>query len=132
MALSILVVDDEPALAEALSELLRTNGHEVVAATTPGQALAAAARTPFHLVIADLAMPRTAGDELLQLMRSRGQQPFWFALMSAMPTDVIAHRLEEADRFLSKPVRLQALTLVCDDCQAALDARPPRPDADSN
>jgi two-component system NtrC family sensor kinase len=53
----ILVVDDESALAQMLSEALERDGHEVITAGDGGEALQRLAEGPFDLVISDVKMP---------------------------------------------------------------------------
>ena len=59
----LLIVDDDPDLREALSELLAAEGYEAVAVRDPEEALAILDEHLFHLVVADaFATPR--GDPL--------------------------------------------------------------------
>lgn len=63
--LSILAVDDEPSGLEALSRLLRLNGHHVVTAGTVADALLLARYFKFDLLISDLDLPDGTRMELL-------------------------------------------------------------------
>ena len=59
----ILVVDDEPAIAHTLRELLSPQ-HEVVSATSGREALEKLAGDDFDVVFCDLMMPAMSGTEL--------------------------------------------------------------------
>jgi DNA-binding NtrC family response regulator len=62
---NILVVDDEPSVADALSLILVERGHRVAAAQTGAQAVALLGERPFQLVFTDLRLPDLSGLELL-------------------------------------------------------------------
>jgi len=66
---SILVVDDEPDLRDALEFLLRREGYSVTQASSAAQALAEIQRSPFDLVISDILMPEMHGIELLKRIK---------------------------------------------------------------
>jgi acetyl-CoA synthetase len=62
----VLIVDDEPSVAESTAELLRTWGLEVDLASGPEEALSMLGSDPgaYDLVIADQTMPRMSGLQL--------------------------------------------------------------------
>jgi len=61
---SILVVDDEPDVAELLAETLSIDGHRVETATSGAAALERLLDRPFDLVFSDMKMPGMSGAEL--------------------------------------------------------------------
>lgn len=69
----VLVVDDEPELAELLRELLEGAGYAVRTAASGAEALALAQQQAFDLVVNDLRMPGTDGLALWQALQR--QQP---------------------------------------------------------
>jgi CheY-like chemotaxis protein len=79
---TVLIVDDEPAIVDLLSQLLEDEGYRVVSA---GDGLAAwetvRKRRP-DLVIADVMMPRMDGFALVDRL-SDGGEPVPVILMSA-------------------------------------------------
>jgi two-component system response regulator HydG len=66
---TILVVDDEPELCNALSKLLRRNGYDVLTAGDGEAALEILRAQEVHLVLTDLLMPRMGGLDLLKAAR---------------------------------------------------------------
>jgi CheY-like chemotaxis protein len=69
---SILVVDDEPAVAAVLADILRDDGHRVETAVDGSEALAKMACSPYDLVFSDLQMPNLDGPGLYaEVMRRR-------------------------------------------------------------
>jgi nitrogen-specific signal transduction histidine kinase/CheY-like chemotaxis protein len=65
----VLVVDDEPPIANTLRELLAPE-HEVIAATTAREAFEAIERSDFDVVFCDLIMPGAGGIDLYERLRS--------------------------------------------------------------
>jgi CheY-like chemotaxis protein len=107
---TILVVDDEFAMVEALSALLEDEGYHVVTAANGEEALAflRAGSLP-DLVLLDVMMPRLDGRDVLRRMQEDPElRALPVILMSAA-----AHPLEEARLgsavFLHKPFDLSAL-----------------------
>ncbi|HVR61059.1 MAG TPA: sigma-54 dependent transcriptional regulator [Polyangia bacterium] len=68
----ILLVDDDPSVLFALSEVLASHGHDVVTASSGAEGLARFdGEAPFDLLVTDLAMPGMNGLELLEKVRGR-------------------------------------------------------------
>ena len=87
----ILLVDDEPAIAEVAEYALREHGFEVRLAADGDTALELFRREPPDLVLLDLNLPGLGGLELLQRMR---------ALRPAQAVIMVTSRVQEADRVL--------------------------------
>jgi two-component system response regulator MprA len=103
-----LVVDDDPAIAEILAEVLDEAGYRVRRAYDGRQALEEIARDPPDLIVTDVMMPRIDGLTLTRRLRDRGDQTP-IVLMSAVFADVDLPGV----RFLPKPFDLdRALHLV--------------------
>lgn len=65
----ILVVDDNPGLAEAWSFVLEDAGYEVAIASTGAAALAAASRRPYNVAVLDLQLPDMSGLDVFTALR---------------------------------------------------------------
>ena len=64
---TILVVDDQPAVAEAVARALRRSGHDVLTAFRGVDALATLVSNPaIEVMVTDLAMPGMSGMELAE------------------------------------------------------------------
>ena len=61
----ILIVDDEPLVAETLTLVFRRNGFDAVKANDADQALVLARHTPPDLVLCDIDMPGRDGISLM-------------------------------------------------------------------
>ena len=62
----VLIVDDEINIRRVLAAMLKREGYEVTTAADGEQALAVLHKTPVHVVVTDLVMPRVDGMELLR------------------------------------------------------------------
>jgi CheY-like chemotaxis protein len=114
----ILVVDDNAALRENLSELLEAEGYAVSTAADGHAALAAlAADPPPAVVLLDLLMPVMSGREIAERIRA---EPRLAGVRVLLTTGHPSRALREgvaADGFLAKPFGvkelLDAIARVC-------------------
>jgi len=108
--LKILVVDDEPMVCEAIRMLLSFDGHEVVPASSGGEALALFEQGGFDVVITDYHMPKMKGDELAVALKARRPgQPVVMITAYAEMLKASAGALAGVDQLLSKPFQLVEL-----------------------
>ena len=108
----VLIVEDESAIAEALSFLMSREGLEPFVARDGDLALKATQTAKLDLIILDLMLPRVSGTDLLRLIRAQ-------ALNQDTPILVLTARGQEndADRvmalgataFMTKPFANAAL-----------------------
>ena len=68
---SILVVDDDPDVAEAIQAILERSGFQVVVANGAEAGLEALQRHEFEIVVTDLIMPKVNGLELIRKLRAQ-------------------------------------------------------------
>ena len=69
-AQTVLVVDDEANILEALQKVLSKEGFEVLTAGNGRQALEVLRKQPIHVMITDLRMPGMTGDDLLKAAKA--------------------------------------------------------------
>jgi len=69
-AFRILIVDDEPAVAQALRDYLADDGHDVEVALSGAEAVERVARQRADLVLLDITMPGMGGLEVLQRIKA--------------------------------------------------------------
>ncbi len=74
MSISILVVDDEPALINIISILLTDEGYVVHIARDGFEAWQKIQQAPPDVLITDIRMPRLNGHGLIQLVRLNGHR----------------------------------------------------------
>ena len=74
----ILIVEDEPGIADTLAYALGTEGFEPLCCATGEAALQSLARRAPALVILDVGLPDLSGFELFKLIRARSDVPVVF------------------------------------------------------
>ena len=67
---TVLVVDDEASIVDAVSRVLTKEGLDVVTAASGREALDILRRTPVEVMITDLRMPGMGGDDLLKAVKA--------------------------------------------------------------
>ena len=106
----ILVVDDEPAVREAIERALRFEGYEVALAADGHEALERIDQRPADVVVLDLLMPRVDGLEMCRRMRHQGDRT---PVLMLTARDAVADRVTGldagADDYLVKPFALDEL-----------------------
>ncbi len=109
----ILVVDDEPAVAQVIELMLRFEGHEVEIVTSGADALTALEYSAFDVIVLDYAMPDMNGDELADLIkRSRPKQIIIMLSALADTLQDSEQKIRAVDAFVSKPFLLEDLRAV--------------------
>ena len=115
---SILVIDDEGSVREAIRLILEPRGHRIHAVAEGGTGVMYVASTPVDLVITDMLMPGHEGIETIRdLRRHSGDLPI-LAISGGGSTgfrDALdAARLFGANATLPKPFDMQALVAKVD------------------
>lgn len=101
----ILVVDDDSAIGELLSDVLSAHVFDVLVCQTGSDALAVAARrADISLVLLDMILPDTNGLLVLQqLQRSRPDLPVVMLTDLGSESDVVVGLEMGADDYIAKP-----------------------------
>lgn len=106
---TILLVDDEPTLIEALGYNLGKEGYRVVTAMDGVQALEQAQICNPDLVILDLMLPRMDGLEVCRAVRRESTVPIIILTAKDSEVDTVLGLELGADDYLVKPFRLREL-----------------------
>jgi DNA-binding NtrC family response regulator len=108
----ILVVDDEPDMAESTELTLERAGHEVVVANEGAKALELVTSEQPELVVTDLRMPGLDGLELIQELRSRNLEMPVIVLTGYASVDSAVEAMRKgAVDYLAKPFVPEELLL---------------------
>jgi two-component system response regulator MprA len=106
----ILVVDDEPAVQNALSRALTLERYAVAQAADGRQALDQLAAAAYELVILDVSMPHVDGLEVCRRLRDGGDRtPVLMLTAREQVDDRVAGLDAGADDYLVKPFALREL-----------------------
>ncbi|HZM33862.1 MAG TPA: response regulator transcription factor [Burkholderiales bacterium] len=109
----LLIVEDDAPLASGLSRILEAEGHAVDVASRGEQAVLAASRERFDLVILDIGLPQMDGFEVLRRLRAaRSDSRVPVLVLTAR--DAVDDRVRGldlgADDYMVKPFAMPELT----------------------
>lgn len=104
MPIKILAIDDDPAMTDLLSLLLKTNKLNAITANNGPDGIALVKTASPDLVLLDMMMPRMDGWEVCKRIREFSNVPI--VVLSALNNpDMVANALDAgADDYLIKPV----------------------------
>ena len=105
----ILVVDDEPNIADLLSVALRFEGYDVMSAGTGSDAIEMARTYRPNLVMLDVMLPDFDGNEVSRRLRQQGDQvPIVFLTARNAVQDKV-EGLALGDDYVTKPFSIEEL-----------------------
>lgn len=105
----ILIVDDEVMMTELLSDHLRDNGYETLAANSAAEALRLLPENP-SLIILDINMPGMDGLTLCKNIRDHISCPILFVTARITEQDKINGLQYGGDDYITKPFSLKELS----------------------
>jgi DNA-binding NtrC family response regulator len=113
---SILLVDDEPKIRQALAQALRHEGHDVNATGSPREALRLVGERPFDLLVVDNLMPELSGLEMIrEVIGATGTaerpQILMMTAHATVPSAIEAMKLGALD-YLQKPFEIDEFLVV--------------------
>lgn len=102
---SVLLVDDEEDIRNALSRCLRREGYELIGASSGPEALGILGQRPVDIIISDQMMPEMCGLDLIKAVRDLYPQIIRIILTGYADFDTVKAAINEAEiyRFLTKP-----------------------------
>jgi sigma-B regulation protein RsbU (phosphoserine phosphatase) len=110
--LQILLVDDDPAVLNVLSALLRRQGYQVLQAADGEAAWSILQSRKVNLVISDWLMPKVTGIDLCRRIRSQEFGRYIYVILctsKGAKADLIEGMDAGADDFLVKPIGKEEL-----------------------
>jgi len=99
----ILVVDDEPRIAEICRDYLERAGFKVMVAVNGADALALARTKQPDLVVLDLGLPKMDGLDVTRALRKRSNVPIIMLTARVEESDKLIGLELGADDYLTKP-----------------------------
>jgi two-component system, OmpR family, response regulator ResD len=123
---SVLVVDDEPTIAEVVSRYLERAGYRTRVAADGAQALELVARQRPDLIVLDLMLPGIDGLEVMRRLRQPDRERIGLILLTAKGEEsdrVIGLRLG-ADDYVVKPFSPAELVARVDAVLRRVDTAP--------
>jgi two-component system response regulator RegX3 len=105
----ILVVDDEPAIVDAVAYALEGEGYEVDSRADGEAALTAALDEGFDLVVLDLMLPKLSGTEVCRRLRAESDIPIVMLTAKDAEVDRVLGLEIGADDYVTKPFSIAEL-----------------------
>ena len=109
MVRTVLVVDDEPTLREALAEALEQDGLRVITAADGRAALERFRAESPDLVLLDLMLPEVSGIEVCRILRRESAVPIIMLTAKDGEIDKVVRLELGADDYVTKPFSLRDL-----------------------
>lgn len=106
---TILVVDDEGKILEAVSSFLEAKGWRVITATTGLEALDKFDKNTIEFVVLDLMLPDLSGEEVCKRLRTRSRVPIIMLTAKSSEDDMLEGLQMGADDYITKPFSLKEL-----------------------
>ena len=104
---TILIVDDENMMREAVASYLEKQGYHVLQAETGTQALSLLEKETVSFVILDLMLPDISGEEICSRIRKQSRIPIIMLTAKTMEDDMLNGLNLGADDYISKPFSLR-------------------------
>ncbi|HEX2434212.1 MAG TPA: response regulator transcription factor [Gaiellaceae bacterium] len=105
----ILVVDDEPAIRDAVGYALRTEGFDVHVVADGEEAVDAALDSTYDVVVLDLMLPRMSGTEVCRRVRAESAVPIIMLTARGAELDRVLGLEVGADDYVTKPFSMAEL-----------------------
>jgi two-component system KDP operon response regulator KdpE len=102
---TILIIDDELQIRRLLEITLSSNGYKIIQAVNGKEGLVAAATHRPSLIILDLGLPDTDGQEIIAKLREWFNKPVIILSVRNSETDIIRALDNGANDYLTKPFR---------------------------
>ncbi|KOX19699.1 transcriptional regulator [Saccharothrix sp. NRRL B-16348] len=109
MTLSVLLVEDDEHIRQALGLALDDEGFTVTDAVSGEDALDLLKTTTFDVVLLDLMLPGVDGLEVCRALRAQGDLPIIIVTARTDASDVIAGLEAGADDYVTKPLMASVL-----------------------
>ena len=108
--MKILIVEDEPAIADTLIYALKTEGLETEWVTTGDNALSIVDNLDIDLVLLDIGLPDMSGFDVCKQMRQSSDLPIIFLTSRTEEIDQVLGLELGADDYVTKPFSPRVLT----------------------
>ncbi len=109
MAMHVLIVEDDPALRETISDYFGSKGWQITEAVNGEDALEKVNETSFQLILLDVMLPKLNGFAVCRRIREDSDVPVIFITARVMEEDELNGYSLGADDYVTKPFSLPVL-----------------------
>lgn len=107
--MNILMLEDDPAIAQGLRYSLESEGYTVTHCATVARALETVGAGRFDLCLLDLTLPDGSGYDVCKAIKAKDDTPVIFLTAFDDEVNVVMGLELGADDYISKPFRLREL-----------------------
>jgi len=127
---TVVLIDDDPAVLASLRRVLRAEPYEVLASSSPVEALEWIRRGGVSLIMVDQRMPGMCGTDVAECVATISPRTVRVMLTGYPGNALVQHGLDTKVQWLiGKPWNDQALRLTIRRLLRDLEAAPPMPEA---
>ena len=105
----LLLVEDEPAIRDAVTYALRQDGFDIDALADGAEALEAARSTEYDLVLLDVMLPHMSGLDVCRALRAESPVPIIMLTAKSAEIDRVLGLELGADDYVTKPFSTREL-----------------------
>jgi len=109
MARQVLIIDDEPAIAQTLKPVLAAHQYDVTTASNAAEALRKARQCAYDVALLDLGLPDADGKEIIANLHGYSCRSVIVISARHQETEKIAALDGGADDYLNKPFSIDEL-----------------------
>ncbi len=109
MSARILVVEDEPAIADAIAYGLNAEGHAAECVADGESAIERARTSPYDVIILDVMLPGLSGFEVCRRIRAESAVPILMLTARISEVDRVTGLAAGADDYVVKPFSMPEL-----------------------
>lgn len=106
---TILIIEDDHALAEGLTRALSTEQTQAISCSTISEADSLLSGQPFDLVILDINLPDGNGFDFLKVIKETYGCPVVMLTANDLESDIVSGLEQGADDYITKPFSLAIL-----------------------
>jgi DNA-binding response OmpR family regulator len=106
---TVLVVEDDPSILDAVAFNLSRDGHEVLTAADGAEGLTLARERTPDLIVLDIMLPRMSGLDVCRIVRSEGPTPILLLTARDGEADRVQGLDLGADDYVTKPFSMREL-----------------------
>jgi two-component system, sensor histidine kinase len=121
--MKVLVVDDCRDTVEIFMTLLQEQGHEVCTAYSAEAAITVASNERPDIALLDIVMPDGDGFVLASRLRALAPKMSLIAITGWQRSAATAEQIARFDHYLLKPIHIEALVSLLDQCRPHLAPR---------
>jgi DNA-binding response OmpR family regulator len=106
---TILVIDDEPKILEAVKSWFNMNGYDVLCAANGREGLALFAQNRVSIILLDLMLPGLCGEDFCKKVRQQSDVPIIMLTAKVDEASIVNGLNIGADDYVTKPFSLKQL-----------------------